>query len=171
MAVHRTLLILAAACPLAVAFAPSGTMRSSMHQEKVLPASIPTRAQEHVEAQDQGQEAGASWRPFAFGAALGLMVAAGTFSAPAAMAADVKNGEKVFNNICAACHAGGNNLVVSEKKLNKEALSKYGVDVTKVKAIVAGGQNAMPALGQLLSPEEIDDVANYVISQSEKGWS
>mmetsp|Transcript_74299 Transcript_74299/g.229610 ORF Transcript_74299/g.229610 Transcript_74299/m.229610 type:complete len:91 (+) Transcript_74299:121-393(+) len=65
----------------------------------------------------------------------------------------------------------GNNLVEPEKKLKKDALEKYGVtDVTKIKAIIAGGQGAMPAIGVALDAKEIDDVANYVFTQSQKGW-
>merc|ERR1712118_177985 len=56
----------------------------------------------------------------------GLFAAVVIGRAPAALAADVENGEAIFNGNCAACHAGGNNSVVPEKKLKKEALIKYG---------------------------------------------
>jgi len=42
------------------------------------------------------------------------------------MAVDLDNGESVFSGNCAACHAGGNNSIVAEKKLKKEALVTYG---------------------------------------------
>merc|ERR1712113_1018672 len=35
-------------------------------------------------------------------------------------AADLENGEAIFGANCAACHAGGNNSVVAEKKIKKE---------------------------------------------------
>jgi cytochrome c6 len=35
---------------------------------------------------------------------------------------------------------------------------------------VAMGKNAMPAFGAKLKPEQIDDVATYVLQQSEKDW-
>merc|ERR1719446_1017170 len=53
-----------------------------------------------------------AWSPLAIGAALGLLVAVAGAS-PAE--ADLENGESVFLGNCAACHAGGNNSVVTEK--------------------------------------------------------
>ena len=35
--------------------------------------------------------------------------------APAAFAADMENGAQVFAGNCAACHAGGNNVIQNEK--------------------------------------------------------
>jgi cytochrome c6 len=35
---------------------------------------------------------------------------------------------------------------------------------------VTKGKNAMPAFGAKLKPEQIDDVATYVLEQSEKDW-
>jgi len=35
---------------------------------------------------------------------------------------------------------------------------------------VTNGKNAMPAFGGRLSDSDIEDVANYVLSQSDKGW-
>ena len=35
---------------------------------------------------------------------------------------------------------------------------------------VNNGKNAMPAFKGRLSDAQIDDVATYVLSQSEKGW-
>ena len=35
--------------------------------------------------------------------------------APAAFAADLENGAQVFAGNCAACHAGGNNVILNEK--------------------------------------------------------
>ena len=39
--------------------------------------------------------------------------------APAAFAADLENGAQVFAGNCAACHAGGNNVIQNEKVLSK----------------------------------------------------
>uniref|UniRef100_A0ACD5GQ74 C-type cytochrome n=1 Tax=Desertifilum tharense IPPAS B-1220 TaxID=1781255 RepID=A0ACD5GQ74_9CYAN len=38
------------------------------------------------------------------------------------LAADLANGEKIFNANCAACHVGGTNLVMRTKTLKLEAL-------------------------------------------------
>merc|ERR1719198_643381 len=89
--------------------------------------------------------------------------------APAAMAADLENGEGVFNGNCAACHAGGNNSVNAEKKIKIEALQKYGMyDVEKIKTQVTNGKNSMPAFGDKLGPEDIEDVANWVLDHADK---
>merc|ERR1712196_382801 len=71
-------------------------------------------------------ETSSSLSPLTFGMMLGLFAAAVMGRAPAAMAADVENGESIFAANCASCHAGGNNSVAPEKKLKKEALQQYG---------------------------------------------
>merc|ERR1711912_184702 len=77
----------------------------------------------------------------------------------------------IFGGNCAACHAGGNNSVQAEKKLKKEALTQYGMyDIEKIKTQVTNGKNAMPAFGEKLAPDDIEDVASYVLSQADKGW-
>ena len=92
------------------------------------------------------------------------------FSAVApAVAGDIGNGENVFNANCAACHAGGNNVIQNEKTLKKDALTQYldgGMKESSVVYQVTNGKNAMPAFGGRLSDEEIGDVASYVIDQA-----
>ena len=39
-----------------------------------------------------------------------------------------------------------------------------------IKNQVTNGKNAMPAFGGRLKDDEIEAVANYVLSQAEKGW-
>lgn len=88
-----------------------------------------------------------------------------------ANAADINNGEQIFTANCSACHAGGNNVIMPEKTLKKEALEENKMN--SIKAItyqVTNGKNAMPAFGGRLDDNEIEDVANFVLSQSEKGW-
>ena len=90
---------------------------------------------------------------------------------PVAMAVDLKQGAMLFQQNCAACHAGGGNLVNAMKTLKKEALVKY--DMYSQEAIVyqvTNGKNAMPAFGSRLSSEQIENVAGYVLDQAEKGW-
>jgi len=103
------------------------------------------------------------------GVALGLFFAL-TTRLPA-LAADIENGQGIFLANCAACHAGGNNAVQPDKKLKKDALETYGMyDVERIKYQVTNGKNAMPAFGERLGPDDIEDVANYVIDQANKGW-
>lgn len=87
------------------------------------------------------------------------------------LAADIENGERIFTANCAACHAGGNNVIMPEKTLKKDALEANGMNaVSAITYQVTNGKNAMPAFGGRLSDNDIEDVANYVLSQSEKGW-
>jgi len=76
-----------------------------------------------------------------------------------------------FTANCAACHAGGNNAIMPEKTLKNDVLRDN--EMNSIEAItnqVKNGKNAMPAFGGRLADEEIDNVANYVLSKSEKGW-
>lgn len=81
-------------------------------------------------------------------------------------------GEDVFNQNCAACHAGGKNSVIPEKTLNKVALEQYLAGGFKVESIVnqvTNGKGAMPAWGNILDDEEIEAVANYVFDNANTG--
>nr|QCI07436.1 cytochrome c553 [Leiomenia cribrosa] len=92
-------------------------------------------------------------------------------STQSVMAADLSAGEQVFNANCAACHAGGKNLIMPEKTLEKEALEFYGMkSVSSITTQVTNGKNAMPAFGGRLSDEDINNVANYVLKQAEDKW-
>lgn len=90
---------------------------------------------------------------------------------PIAFAADLDNGEKVFSANCAACHAGGNNAIMPDKTLKKDVLEANSMNtIDAITYQVQNGKNAMPAFGGRLVDEDIEDAANYVLSQSEKGW-
>lgn len=87
------------------------------------------------------------------------------------LAADIENGERIFTANCAACHAGGNNVIMPEKTLKKDILEANGMNtVSAITYQVTNGKNAMPAFGGRLSDTDIEDVASYVLSQSEQGW-
>jgi len=97
-----------------------------------------------------------------------------TFISPA-LAAETSNGAKIFDANCASCHIGGGNILISQKTLKKEALSKYleNYDSDSIQAIiyqVQNGKNAMPAFKDKLSPQEILEVAAYVFQNAEQGW-
>eukprot|EP00929_Paragymnodinium_shiwhaense_P018517 TRINITY_DN12932_c0_g1_i1.p1 TRINITY_DN12932_c0_g1~~TRINITY_DN12932_c0_g1_i1.p1 ORF type:complete len:201 (+),score=33.24 TRINITY_DN12932_c0_g1_i1:63-605(+) len=112
--------------------------------------------------------AGSACSPLVVGVALGLAAAVGMMPASAA---NIENGQNIFEANCAACHSGGNNAVQPDKKLKKEALTQFGMyDVDKIKYQVTNGKNAMPAFGERLLPGDIEDVANYVLQQADKGW-
>ncbi|MCC5618327.1 c-type cytochrome [Nostoc sp. CHAB 5836] len=101
---------------------------------------------------------------------LGIAIFTFAFSSPA-LAGDAADGAKVFSANCASCHAGGKNLVNAAKSLKKADLEKY--DMYSAEAIIAQvtkGKGAMPAFGKRLKPNQIEDVAAYVLSQADNGW-
>jgi cytochrome c6 len=86
-----------------------------------------------------------------------------------ATAADLDNGANVFAGNCAACHAGGNNVIQNEKTLRKDALTSYltgGVSEASIVYQVTNGKNALPAFGGRLDDSDITDVAAYVYDQA-----
>ena len=102
--------------------------------------------------------------------AAAVLGASALFAPVAAFAGgDVESGATIFAGNCAACHAGGNNVIAAEKTLRKEALDSYltgGRKESSVVTQVTNGKNAMPAFGGRLSDEEIGDVAAYVIDMA-----
>ncbi|WAC46451.1 c-type cytochrome [Pseudomonas sp. SL4(2022)] len=87
------------------------------------------------------------------------------------IAGDTAAGGKVFSANCAACHAGGKNVIMPKKDLSEASLSNSGMFETQaIYMIVANGKNAMPAFGGRLSAEDIDDVASYVLMRAQEGW-
>ena len=92
------------------------------------------------------------------------------FTRPA-LAADTANGAKIFSANCAACHAGGNNVIMANKTLKKDALEKYSMNSTEaIVKQVTMGKNAMPSFKGRLNDQQIQDVAAYVLDKSEQGW-
>ncbi len=87
-----------------------------------------------------------------------------------ALAADATGGAKIFSANCAACHAGGRHVIMADKTLKQEALEKYNMNsIDAIANQVTNWKNAMPAFKGRLSQAQIEDVASYVLAQSEKG--
>lgn len=87
------------------------------------------------------------------------------------LAQDIEAGQQIFSQNCTACHSGGNNVIAPEKTLKKEVLAEYGMNsIEAITNQVTNGKNAMPAFGGRLSDDDITNVANYVLNQSEIGW-
>ncbi|MEO1399902.1 MAG: c-type cytochrome [Cyanobacteria bacterium J06635_1] len=108
---------------------------------------------------------------YVFSAIAVLMTVASLMVASPAFAADLAEGAQVFSGNCAACHAGGRNVVNAAKTLQKSDLDQYDMaSIEAIKAQVTNGKNAMPAFAGRLTPEQIESVAAYVLDQSEKGW-
>ncbi len=101
-----------------------------------------------------------------------LAIAIFTFAFNSPALADATGGAKIFNANCNACHLGGKNAVQANKTLQKAALEKYGMNsVAAIVNQVTKGKNAMPAFKGRLTDEQIQNVAEYVLEQSEKGWT
>ena len=80
-------------------------------------------------------------------------------------------GEKVFQTNCLVCHQGGNNIIIAEKNLKKESLETNGMNsIGSISYQVINGKNGMPAFGGRLKEEDILEVANYILFQSEKNF-
>lgn len=93
------------------------------------------------------------------------------FTYEPALAADPANGKKVFRESCAICHKDGNNFVNPAKTLKKNALQKNNLfSLEAIVNQVTDGKGQMPAFKDKLDKESIEDVAQYVLDQAEKGW-
>ncbi len=102
---------------------------------------------------------------------LAIALFAFSFNSPA-LAADLGSGSKVFSANCAACHMGGNNVIMANKTLKKDALAQFNMNSSDAIVYqVQHGKNAMPAFAGRLTDDEIANVAAYVLDQSEKGWA
>lgn len=78
-----------------------------------------------------------------------------------AFAGDAGKGGGVFEGNCAACHAGGQNVIMPDKTLEKQALEQYldgGYNEAAVIKQVTNGKGAMPAFGGRLSDVDISNV-------------
>ena len=107
-----------------------------------------------------------------FAAALIVLITAPV----SAFAGDVANGAKVFSANCAACHAGGGNVVNGEHTLQQDDLKAYLAQYNNghesaIVAQVTYGLNEMPAFIGTLTENQISDVAAYVEEQASNGWS
>jgi len=92
-----------------------------------------------------------------------------------ALAVEKTNANKLFSDNCASCHIGGGNILIDQKTLKTEGLSKYleNYDTQPLEAIihqVQNGKGAMPAFKEKLTSQEILDIATYVFQQAQKGW-
>uniref|UniRef100_A0A0G4GQG2 Cytochrome c-553 n=1 Tax=Chromera velia CCMP2878 TaxID=1169474 RepID=A0A0G4GQG2_9ALVE len=146
----------------ATAFLLNAGARRMAECKRVVMSAAPDASEEDaLEACDLGRAA-----------VLALPLIASAFAplggvAPAFAEGDAELGELVFSGNCAACHAGGNNVVKAEKTLKKAALDENGMNsFDKVVYQVTNGKNAMPAFGGRLSEDDIQNVASYVLDQA-----
>ena len=82
-------------------------------------------------------------------------------------AIELGKGKQIFYANCTACHLGGNNIIIPEKNLKKDALEANGMNNTEAIIYqVINGKNGMPAFGGRLTEEDIRNVSTYIIKQS-----
>eukprot|EP00555_Chaetoceros_dichaeta_P003754 CAMPEP_0198250216 /NCGR_PEP_ID=MMETSP1447-20131203/1493_1 /TAXON_ID=420782 /ORGANISM="Chaetoceros dichaeta, Strain CCMP1751" /LENGTH=143 /DNA_ID=CAMNT_0043935019 /DNA_START=59 /DNA_END=490 /DNA_ORIENTATION=+ len=96
-----------------------------------------------------------------------------TVGVSSALAGGESAGQQIFSTNCAACHADGQNVIMPEKTLEKDALEQYlagGRNEAAVITLVKNGKNAMPAFGGRLGDDDIQNVATFIIKASENGW-
>ena len=88
------------------------------------------------------------------------------------------DGAVLFEAKCAACHAGGGNVVARGKTLDRAALTANNADI---EAIVTMGKNQMPGFGEACSPKpactfgarlsdaDIAEVSKWVDARADDG--
>lgn len=90
---------------------------------------------------------------------------------PPTLAADLDNGAQIFRVNCAGCHINGSNIIRRGKNLKQAALKKNKVDsLEAISYLVANGKNNMSAYKDRLTPQDIQNVAAYVLEQAGKDW-
>ena len=84
---------------------------------------------------------------------------------------NLETGKKLFNDNCIACHNQGTNVIIPEKNLQKSILERDGMyTMDAIIYQVLNGKNGMPAFGGRLKEEDINQVATYILDQSEKNF-
>jgi cytochrome c6 len=77
----------------------------------------------------------------------------------------------LFEIHCAGCHIHGGNIVRRGKNLKLKTLQKYHMDsVEAIAQIVSLGRGNMSAYQDRLTPDQIQILAGYVLTQAEQGW-
>jgi cytochrome c oxidase cbb3-type subunit 3 len=79
----------------------------------------------------------------------------------------LSSGKALFADNCAPCHqAGGQGVIGFFPNLTDDDWL-YGGTYDKIHETITGGRHGyMPAFGEVLSPEQVDQLANYVASLS-----
>ena len=93
-----------------------------------------------------------------------------------ANAADIAAGQKIFEQSCVSCHAGGNNAIAKQRTLKQEALNEYllnpqsGSDIAKFIKDSNVHRGAL-AFSAKLDEDAFENVGQYVFTQAiENKW-
>jgi mono/diheme cytochrome c family protein len=78
-----------------------------------------------------------------------------------------KSSLELFEINCSVCHLHGENSIIPEKNLEKKNLKANGMNsLLAVRYQIKNGKNGMPAFGDRLEQNDIDEIANYILSES-----
>ena len=84
----------------------------------------------------------------------------------------LEKGESLFGNYCFQCHQNGNTILFPEKNLKKESLERNGMNsIESIRYLVKNGKNGMPAFGGKLKEEDIENIASYILYQSQRNFN
>ena len=88
------------------------------------------------------------------------------------MASDIRDGEKIFRNVCAGCHVRGGSVVLKgSKSLKLSDLEKRGIaDEISIAKIANEGIGFMKGYKNKLRDGEDKVLAQWIIQNAEKGW-
>ena len=88
------------------------------------------------------------------------------------MASDIRDGEKIFRNVCAGCHVRGGSVVLKgSKSLKLSDLEKRGIaDVNSITIIANDGIGFMKGYKNKLKDGEDKVLAQWIIQNAEKDW-
>ena len=88
------------------------------------------------------------------------------------LASDIRDGEKIFRNVCAGCHVRSGSVVLKgSKSLKLSDLEKRGISDEKSIAKIANeGIGYMKGYKYKLKDGEDKVLAQWIIQNAEKGW-
>ena len=88
------------------------------------------------------------------------------------MASDIRDGEKIFRNVCAGCHVRGGSVVLKgSKSLKLSDLEKRGIaDEISIAKIANEGIGYMKGYKHKLKDGEDEILAQWIIQNAENGW-
>ena len=93
------------------------------------------------------------------------------FISSVCQAVNLEKGMQLFKTNCIACHNQGINIIIPEKNLERKTLEANGMySVEAIRYQISNGKNGMPAFGGRLKETEIEEIAEYVVIESERSF-
>jgi cytochrome c6 len=102
---------------------------------------------------------------------LSLVIFSSSLQAMEKSTGNFYQGKELFFKNCAVCHNDGNNIIIPEKNLKKDALEENGMNsITAISYQILNGKNGMPAFEERLNEYEIELIASYVLEESKHNF-